>query len=70
VTIFGIPDQDASATASAILNSMQSALDANDAAALMGLFDRDAVLVGTAGHCLGQESAREYLTAAVETLAR
>jgi conserved hypothetical protein len=66
VTIFGIPDQDASVTASAILTSMQSGLDANDAAALMGLFDRDAVLVGTAGHCLGEEAVREYLTAVVE----
>jgi hypothetical protein len=54
-----------STDAHAILDALQSAVDARDLEALQALFDDSAVLIGAAGDARDREALRGYLTAVV-----
>jgi hypothetical protein len=50
-----------SAAAHAVLDALQSAIDARDLDALTGLFDEPSVLVGTSGNTVTPQERRSYL---------
>jgi ketosteroid isomerase-like protein len=54
-----------STAAHAVLNDLQSAIDARDLDALTGLFDEPAVLVGTSGHAVTAQERRSYLNGVI-----